>query len=105
VRSGWGRAFNDATVRRIREQYGLKNRYERLRERGLLTLEEIAQRLEVSAGTIKRWRRAGLLQAHSFDRREYLFESPDADVPIKHRHKGLTRALAAARAASSSTPD
>jgi excisionase family DNA binding protein len=106
MRSGEGHVFNGAIVRRIREQYRLKSRYERLRERGLLTREEIAQRLGVSTATIKAWRRAGLLRAHRFgDRREYLFEPPDADAPIKHRHKGLTRMLAAVQAASSSTPD
>lgn len=106
VRSGWGYEFNHAIVRRIREQYGLKSRYDRLRERGLLTIEEMAQRLCVSRDTIKRWRRAGLLRAHRFgDRREYLLEPPNDDAPIKHRHKGITRTLAATKAASSSTPD
>jgi DNA invertase Pin-like site-specific DNA recombinase len=103
VRSGEGRAFNDATVRRIREQYRLKSRYERLRERGLLTLDEIARHLGVSATTVKDWRRAGLLRAERLDGREYLYEPPSADAPIKYRHKGLTRKLAAAKAASSST--
>ena len=88
----------------VRVQYQLKTRYERLRERGMLTLEEMAQRLDVTPHTVKIWRRAGLLRAHSFgDKPEHLFEPPGADAPLKARHKGLGRTLKAAKAASSST--
>lgn len=104
MHSGWGRAFTRRTVWRIRVDYQLKTRYERLRERGMLTLEEIAQRLDVTPHTIKIWRRAGLLRAHCFgDKPQYLFEPPDTDAPLKYRHKGLGRKPGAAKAASSST--
>jgi DNA invertase Pin-like site-specific DNA recombinase len=92
MRSGWGRVFTRRTVWRIRVQYQLKTRYQRLRERGMLTLEEIAQRLNVTPHTVKSWRRAGLLRAHSFgDKPQHLFEPPDADAPLKYCHKGLGR--------------
>lgn len=101
MRSGWGHAFTQSIVRRIREQHQLKTRYERLRERGMLTLEEIAQRLNVAPGTVKIWRRAGLLHAHRYgDKPQHLFEPPGADAPIKYRHKGRRQALEAARRAS-----
>jgi DNA invertase Pin-like site-specific DNA recombinase len=106
ARSGWDHAFNQAIVRRIRIAYHLKSHYERLRERGMLTLDEIAQKLSVRPGTIKRWRLAGLLPAHTFgERRERLYEPPGAQSPVKHRHQGKTRALASAKRASSSTTD
>jgi len=106
LRSGDGHAFNGSIVRNIRLAYDLRSRYERLRARGMLTLNEVAKRLGVQPGTIKQWRRAGLLDAHRFgDRGEYVFEPPGAHAPIKHRHQGKVRALAAARRANSSTTD
>jgi len=72
----------------------------------MLTLEEIAERLDVQPATIKIWRRAGLLRAHrSDDRGQHLFEHPGAEAPIKHRHQGKMRALEAATRTSSHTPD
>ena len=47
-KSGEGRTFTRRIVARIRRNYGLKSRYTRLREAGLLTLHEIAQRLSIS---------------------------------------------------------
>jgi hypothetical protein len=102
IRSGWGHEFNQAIVRRIRLQYRLPSHYERLRARGLLSMQEIAERLDVEPSTIKRWRRAGLLHAHRFSgRREYLFEIPDENSPVKHKHQGKTAARAAGEKASS----
>jgi DNA invertase Pin-like site-specific DNA recombinase len=101
LRSGGGRAFTRLIVRHVRLAYGLRSRHQRLRERGMLTLHEIAERLDVSPATIKHWRRAGLLRAHRFDERnDFLFEPPGEDAPVKHRHQGKVRALAAARKAS-----
>jgi len=106
LRSGDGRAFSLSIVRHIRIAYHLCSRYERLRARGMLTLDEVAKRLQVQPNTVKRWRRAGLLPAHRCsDRGEYLFETPDANAPIRHRHQGKMQALAAVTRASSHTPD
>ena len=92
MRSGWDRAFNPAIVHRIRDQYQLASRYERLRSRGMLTQQEIAKRLHVQPSTIQLWRRAKLLPAHRFgDRGEYLFEPPNEHSPVKHQHQGKTR--------------
>jgi DNA invertase Pin-like site-specific DNA recombinase len=102
MQSGWGHEFNQSIVRRIREQYHLQSQYERLRARGLLTMQEIGERLDVQPDTIKRWRRAGLLRAHRYTGRgECLFEIPDATSPVKHQHQGKEAALSAASKASS----
>jgi hypothetical protein len=102
MKSGWGHEFNQAIVRRIRDQHHLQDRYERLRARGLLTKNEIAQRLDVQPDTIKKWRRAGLLRAHRFTGRgECLFELPDSTSPVKHQHQKKKAALSAASKASS----
>ena len=77
TRSGHGRAFNVRMVAKIRQQYRLKPRLERLRERGLLTVTEAAQTLGVCVSTIKQRRRDGLIRGCRInDRYEYLVELP-----------------------------
>ena len=66
-----GGTFSAQRVQRIRRTYHLKTLCERLRARGLLDLEEMAERLGVTTGTVKRWRARGRLAAHVCnDRRE-----------------------------------
>jgi DNA invertase Pin-like site-specific DNA recombinase len=90
--SGGGKRFTRLRVRKTRIAYDLKDRFSRLRARGLLSLDEIAARLNVCSHTIKLWRRAGLLRAHPYDDKgQYLFELPGPDAPIKYKHKGKTR--------------
>jgi hypothetical protein len=67
----------------------------------LLTLHEMAQRLNVCSDTLKYWRRAGLLKAHKYDDRGgYLFEPPGPDTPIKHQHQGKTTGKSTTREGS-----
>jgi len=104
--SGEGKPFSRLIVRRVRIAYALENRYDRLRVRGLLTLDEIAKRLNVCTTTIKLWRRAGLLKAYKYDdRNDYLFETPGADAPKKFQHQGKTTAKLSMTQASSSITD
>jgi DNA invertase Pin-like site-specific DNA recombinase len=97
--SGTGKPFNADIVWRTRFAYKLRSRYDRLRAAGMLDLREMAKRLDVEPATIKMWRRAGLLRAHAYnDKRQWLFEPPGKDRPIKYRHKGqLMRRIAAAQ--------
>lgn len=89
-----GLAFHAVTVARLRHQYGLKTRYDRVRGRGLLTTEEIAEQLGVSTVTVNVWRRMGLLRATACDDRDrFLYEPPGEDRPIKGTWK--TQRLAA----------
>lgn len=93
MRSGEGRAFHRAIVCRLRHHYELKSRYERLREAGMLTSDEIARELNVTAATINVWRRSGLLRAVRYDdRNRYLYEHPGADRPVKWKQKNHPRA-------------
>jgi hypothetical protein len=86
--SGEGKRFNRTMVARIRSNYDLQTRYSRLRARGLLTVHEIAARLDVSATTAKIWRRAGLLKAHRYDDKgQCLFEQPGPEAPIKYQYQ------------------
>jgi DNA invertase Pin-like site-specific DNA recombinase len=102
--SGEGQSFHRLMVRRIRIGYGLKNRYDRLRARGLLTVTEIAKCLKVTKATIDDWRRAGLLKAHRYDDKgQYLFERPGADAPRKFQHQNKTTWKSAAGNATTPT--
>jgi len=95
--SGTGQPFQRNIVTKIRDEYGLKDRYTRLRARGLLDRQEIAKRLRVDPATIDIWRRAGLLPAHRYnDKGECLFERPGPDAPVKYKHHKKARGRLAA---------
>ena len=91
-RSGTGKPVNIMMVARVRDHYHLRSRYDRLRERGLLTLAEVARALDISTATAKQWRLAGLLTAHAYnDKHQYLYERPGPGAPVRHKPKGITR--------------
>ena len=88
-KTGGGVDFDAATVSRIHIAYGLRNRYQRLRDRGLLTLSEIAEKLKVSVGTIRRWQHCGLVRAHAYDDQNCcLYEDPGPTGPKKGARLG-----------------
>ena len=87
--SGEGCPFSSRIVANIRRDYRLKPRFERLRERGLLTIKELAAQLGVCRQTIGTWYRQGILHGHAYnDKHECLFDPPNADSPTKQQgHK------------------
>ena len=90
LRSGTGCPFTALIVWKIRRTYRLKTRYDRLRERGMLTQEEMARRLEVRLYMIPRWRAAGLLKAHAYnDKNQYLYEPVDDVDLVKSQGQAL----------------
>jgi DNA invertase Pin-like site-specific DNA recombinase len=83
-RSGEGCLFSACIVRRIRSRYGLKNRLDRMREAGLLTVKDMAHLLGVSEGTVKTWKKYGILTAHAYnDRDQCLYDPPGNNPPRK----------------------
>jgi DNA invertase Pin-like site-specific DNA recombinase len=83
-----GKPFHHLNIRHIRLAYGLPDRFTRLRARGLLTLNEIADALRVHRTTVLVWRRRGLLRAYPYtERGDYLFEPPAMDAPVKYKWK------------------
>ena len=81
-RSGEHKAFTRLIVLHLRRAHQLPSHANRLRARGLLTIDEIADRLGVHRSTIKAWRRAGLLVSHKAnDKNERLFEPPTPGDP------------------------
>jgi hypothetical protein len=78
-RSGTGQLFTARIVLGIRRYSNLPSHADRLRSRGLLTLQEIATQLGVHPNTIKLWHRAGLLTAHTATRTSsYMSRPPPA---------------------------
>ena len=57
-----GGRYKAMTVTNLRRRHDLKSRYQRLRERGLLSRDEIAARLAVSPRMVKCWTDCGLLE-------------------------------------------
>jgi hypothetical protein len=87
-KTGDGLALTSVVVGYVRKAYGLKSRFERLRERGMLTIAEIARASGVSIKTISDWRQKGLIHAHAInDRTQFLFEHPGPNPPKKHARK------------------
>ena len=84
LRSGEGQAFTAVIVARIQERYHLLPRYDRLRQAGLLTREEMATLLGISQSQVKVWRQQGLLRGHAYTAKpDWLYEHPGAHPPRK----------------------
>jgi hypothetical protein len=82
--SGCGQRFNSRIVARLRREYEIKSRYDRLREQGLLTLEEMSERLDIGPKCVITWRNHGLLRAYPVnDRDDWLYENPGPNPPRK----------------------
>jgi DNA invertase Pin-like site-specific DNA recombinase len=89
--SGTGQPFQRGIVKHLRHGHHLRSLYERLRAGGLLTLDEMADRLKVSADTVKIWGRHGLLPRHRCnDKLEFLYEPPGPNAPIKMQGRRLS---------------
>ena len=92
--SGYGKPFTGRMIGRIRNEYGLKSRFERLRVKGMLTREEVAQRLDISTKQVTAWRAAGLLCGYLYnDKDEYLYEDPGPEPPKKAKGVKLSKRL------------
>jgi DNA invertase Pin-like site-specific DNA recombinase len=91
VRSGMGRSFTPLMIMKIRQKNGLKNRYDRLREAGMLTQEEMAAKLGVQVTTVRRWQAHGMLRAHVYnDQNRCLYEPMGEDAPVKSQGRKLS---------------
>jgi len=73
-----GESFSPKKVIVVRNAYKLRSRFERLRQRGMLTGEEMAQRLAVSSTTIHQLGRQGVLVRHLYgNNHRCLYEPPN----------------------------
>jgi hypothetical protein len=77
--------FSAKHVAYLMHTYGLRSRYDRLRQRGMLNKKEMADRLGVHEQTVDRWAKHGLIGAHLYnDHGWQLYEPPGPNTPAKH---------------------
>ena len=75
--------FTALRVAYLVHRYGLRSRYDRLRDRGMLTKQEAAARLNVHETTLARWAEHGLLTKHAYNAHYYLYEVLASNLPRK----------------------
>src|SRR5258708_25394684 len=75
--------FTALRVAYIIHSYGLRSRYDRLRDRGMLPTEEAAARLGVHVATLLSWAKHGIITRHAFNDHAYLYEIPEQNRPLK----------------------
>jgi hypothetical protein len=92
-------------VQYVVHTYGLRLRFDRLRARGLLTKEELAERLGIHAHTLTRWAKHGIVRAHAYNGHAWLYEHPGPNPPVKQcsRWNRLVDRAAATRTPSRKT--
>ncbi len=91
------RRFTDKRVQYVVHAYHLRSRYDRLRDRGLLTRAEIADQLGVTLCTVTRWAKAGLLTGHAYNGHACLYDDPGPNPPRPAQSRWDTVADRAAR--------
>jgi DNA invertase Pin-like site-specific DNA recombinase len=80
-----GDRFSAKNVAYLMHTYDLRSRYDRLRERGMLNVHEMADRLGVHEQTVERWTEFGLIKAHFYNDNGWrLYEPPGPSTPAKH---------------------
>lgn len=83
-----GQPFTRQIVDHIIRTYRLPDRRQRLRDAGLLTLAETADRLRVHTQTVKAWCHAGIVSGQCYnDKHEMLYHPPEHEHPPT-AHKG-----------------
>lgn len=85
-----GLPFQATHVAQLRRAHGLKDRWTRLREAGMLTAEEIAAHFGVTAQTVWHWYRRGWITGIRYnDRGTCVFTLPEGVPPGSRRRRVL----------------
>ena len=88
LKTGAGEPFTVVSVKWIQHAHGLKSLRQRLRAAGMLTATELATRMGVRHGTVKRWRAQGKISGRLCnDLGEYLYDPPSESSPHPERDK------------------
>jgi hypothetical protein len=110
ARPGRGDArFTALQVAYLVHRYGLRSRYDRLRDRGMLTKKEAATRLGIHESTLVSWAEHGIITRHAYNGHAYLYDVPGSNPPVKHcsrwdRLADRAGAIMTAKASKSSDP-
>jgi DNA invertase Pin-like site-specific DNA recombinase len=81
ITSGEGKPFTAGRLRAHCDRYRLRSHYQRLRETGMLTLDEIADELGAHPQSIKRWYRLALITGRLADDRGTCLYHPGQTRP------------------------
>jgi hypothetical protein len=83
---GWGHPFTVVSLTQLCKHRGIASHHQRLRAQGMLTLDEIAAQLGVTAQTIKIWQRRGQITGRRIDgRRAHLYHPGQTRPPVTRR--------------------
>jgi excisionase family DNA binding protein len=84
---GWGKPFTVVSLTQLCRLRGIPSHQQRLRAQGMLTLEEIADQLGVTTGTVKRWQHQGQITGRRIDGRRAHLYHPGQNRPLDHRQR------------------
>ena len=76
--------FTAGKVAYLVHRYKLRSRYDRLRDKGMLTKQEAATKLGIHPETLIRWAQFGIVTRHAYNAHAYLYESTGPNPPLKH---------------------
>jgi Recombinase/Recombinase zinc beta ribbon domain len=93
ITSGESKTFTPGRLRAHCDRYRLRSHYQRLRETGLLTLDEIATQLRAHPSSIKRWYRLGLITGQLADDRGTCLYHPGQTRPTPAQVEDTGKAL------------
>ena len=83
---GWGKPFTVTSLTQLCKNRGIPSHHDRLRARGMLTLEEIAAQFGVTTQTVKIWQRRGHITGQRIDgRRAHLYHAGQIRPPDRWR--------------------
>ena len=97
---GWGKPFTVTSLTQLCRIRGIPSHHDRLHAQGMLTLDEIAQQLGVSAQTVKVWQRRGQITGRRIDGRRAHLYHPDQSRPAdrrRHNKPAASNTVTAAR--------
>ena len=86
-----GEPFTMKKVMLVRQSYGLKSRFQRLRERGMLTGEEVARLLGTCVTTVHQLGRRGLLARHRYGNNHRCLYEPPTNLSLQKGAGGRYR--------------
>ncbi len=69
--------FTGSIVSRIRRVYKLRTRLQRLKDQGLRSADEIAERFKVGRAKVLDWHKQGLIERHRYCNRWWLYQDPE----------------------------
>jgi DNA invertase Pin-like site-specific DNA recombinase len=75
--------FNAKLVRYLVHTYGLRSRYDRLRDQGMLTGKEAAAHLGIHESTLVEWAKHGIVNRHAYNGHFSLYEVPKSGLLTK----------------------